>query len=68
MCLAVIFQVLSHAPSSADAGQLETSLHTQTARWVAQQLLEAQFDEQGEYQGRRAQSPRLLFPDDGCDK
>ena len=45
----VVFQALAHGKSTIDAR--EPSLHTQTARWVVEQLLGIRFDESGHCEG-----------------
>ncbi|KAI4189739.1 MAG: hypothetical protein L6R41_001255 [Letrouitia leprolyta] len=48
----VVFQALAEGRSIVDIGHNNrTSLHTQTARWVAEQVLSLKFDEQGTCSG-----------------
>ncbi|KAL8871207.1 MAG: hypothetical protein Q9174_002917 [Haloplaca sp. 1 TL-2023] len=48
----VVFQALAEGRSVVDSGKARhATLHTQTARWVAEQLLGLSFDEQGTCRG-----------------
>ena len=47
----VVFQALIAGKSKIETGGLEATLHTETARWVAQQLLGVKFDEEGHCEG-----------------
>ncbi|KAL9004159.1 MAG: hypothetical protein Q9188_003000 [Gyalolechia gomerana] len=48
----VVFQALAEGRSNVDSGHnAKATLHTQTARWVAEQALELAFDEQGTCSG-----------------
>ncbi|KAI4099533.1 MAG: hypothetical protein L6R37_005924 [Teloschistes peruensis] len=48
----VVFQALAKGRSTVDSGKdMAATLHTKTARWVAEQLLGMQFDEQGTCSG-----------------
>lgn len=48
----VVFQALAEGRSTVDSGKdTHASLHTQTARWVATQVLGLSFDEQGTCSG-----------------
>lgn len=48
----VVFQTLAEGRSTVDSGHnARASLHTQTARWVAEQVLKLKFDEQGTCHG-----------------
>ncbi|KAL8922252.1 MAG: hypothetical protein Q9172_003643 [Xanthocarpia lactea] len=48
----VVFQALAEGRSAVDSGEdLHATLHTKTARWVAEQSLGLQFDERGTCSG-----------------
>ena len=47
----IIFQALAEGQAKVDNSRLEATLHTQTARWVAERLLKIHFDEDGQCVG-----------------
>ena len=75
----VVFQALAEGRCVVDSGKdMHATLHTQTARWVAEQLLGLSFDEQGSCRGcafevgenfvSRGTRPDVGPPIDGLDK
>ena len=49
----VVFQALADGQAAIDVGKQEASLHTKTARWVAESILAIKFTESGRCQGVR---------------
>lgn len=49
----VVFQALADGHATVDSGAQKASLHTKTARWVAEKALGVMFDERGDCEGVR---------------
>ncbi|KAL6718887.1 hypothetical protein ACLMJK_003122 [Lecanora helva] len=49
----VIFQALADGQAAVDSGKQEASLHTRTARWVTEQILGINFNDDGDCEGVR---------------
>ena len=47
----VIFQALADGQAAVDAGRQQASLHTETARWVAERVLGVRFNDNGNCEG-----------------
>ena len=47
----VVFQALANDRANIESGKGDASLHTQTARWVAEKMLGVHFNESGSCQG-----------------
>ena len=47
----VVFQALANGLAAVDTGKQQASLHTKTARWVAEQILGVKFNDNGDCEG-----------------